>query len=172
MKTAPLLTLLLISLLGNLPVAASAQPYVISTDGSEVTDQKTGLIWRRCSEGMYWNSVTCVGVADTFTYHGALQYAANQTGYAGEVWRVPEVQEHKSIVDMDSNLDLVNGVKLAATDLSIFPETPASWFWSASHARSNPENAVDVDFYDGLAGKDVGSDVNKHYHVRLVRSVR
>ena len=34
------------------PNTPTQSRYVISTDGNEVTDNTTGLIWRRCAEGM------------------------------------------------------------------------------------------------------------------------
>ena len=70
---------------------------------------------------------------------------------------------------MDSNLDLVDGVKLAAIDLTTFPGTPANKFW-ASTLHSDKGSYGSVDFYDGLKG---GSDSEeKRLHVRLVRAGR
>lgn len=48
MKTKQLATLCFTCLLGIMPIAASAQPYVISADGTEVTAQvgSSGLAWR------------------------------------------------------------------------------------------------------------------------------
>jgi hypothetical protein len=63
MQAAKLATLYLTCLMGIMPASASAQPYVISVDGDEVTDQQTGLIWRRCAEGMHWNGATCASDA-------------------------------------------------------------------------------------------------------------
>ena len=51
-KTARLAILCFLCLQCLMPAAASSQPFAISADGNEVTDQKTGLIWRRCSEGL------------------------------------------------------------------------------------------------------------------------
>ncbi len=170
MKMARLGMLLFGFVFGVLPIAALSQPYVFSKDGNEVIDQRTGLIWRRCSEGMYWDTVACIGVTETFTYQEALQRAVLLAGMTGLAWRLPQYLELKSIVDMDANFDLVDGVKLAATDLSIFPQTPANWFWTATPASENPENIADIDFYDGLSGQIAGSSKSEQYHVRLVRS--
>lgn len=154
------------------PMQATVQRYVISSDGSEVTDQQTDLVWRRCSEGTYWDGAACSVVGtDTFTYDEAVQRATDQAAMTGLGWRLPQYPELESIVDMDANLDLVDGLKLAATDLKLFPQTPASWFWTGSPASENPDNIADIDFYDGLSGQISGSVKSERYYVRLVRAV-
>ena len=72
---------------------ASAQPYVISTDGTEVTDQKTGLIWRRCAEGMSWDGLTCAGTVGTYSHEAALQRATSHANNTGITWRLPNIKE-------------------------------------------------------------------------------
>lgn len=161
MKIAKFNTLYFICLLGICPVAAFAQPYTISTDGSEVTDTKTGLIWRRCAEGMTWSGVTCVGTASTYTHNAALQRATTQAGSVG--WRLPNIKELSSIVDRS----LTN----PAIDRTTFPATPSNLFWSASPFVSTPSSAEVVDFGVGVVG---GTNTNRNdparpYYLRLVR---
>lgn len=141
MKTAQLATLHFLCLLGLMPVAASAQPFAISIDGTEVTDQKTGLVWRRCSEGMSWNGSTCAGTASAFTHEAALQYAATQASSTGVAWRLPNVKELASIVDRSRNNP--------AIDPTAFPAAPVSSFWSASPAAGISVYAWYVNFYSG-----------------------
>lgn len=165
MKISQLATLCLTCLLGILPIAASAQPYVISANGSEVTDQKTGLIWRRCIEGMVWDSTTCVNATttctnvsavtpSTFTHQEALQCAATQTG-----WRLPNIKELSSIADKNRTTP--------AIDPTFFPATPASLFWSASPYVGSPFLAWRVDFLNGSVDVNIRSDP---LPVRLVRA--
>ncbi|OFZ68870.1 MAG: hypothetical protein A2V79_06365 [Betaproteobacteria bacterium RBG_16_56_24] len=158
MKTAQLATLCFTCLLGIMPLAASAQPYVISTDGNEVTDQKTGLVWRRCSEGMSWNGSTCAGTASTYTHEAALQRAADQADSTGIAWRLPNIKELSSIADKT--------LSNPAIDATAFPVTPASWFWSASPYVGDSTSAWFV-----LAGYvSSGSRSSVGAHVRLVRA--
>ena len=160
MKTAQYVTLPFILLLGILPVAASAQPHVISADGSEVTDQKTGLIWRRCSEGMVYSGGTCTSTASTFTHEAALQRAAAQASSTGIAWRLPNVKELSSITDRN----FIN----PATDTFAFPATPAAGlFWSATPDMNGPLDAWYVDFGSGKVWFDARSS---SYYVRLVRA--
>jgi uncharacterized protein len=112
------------------PIAASAQTHVTSTDGTEVTDQKTGLIWRRCAEGMAASSGSCTGTAGTFSYKAALAQAATQAISSKLGWRLPKVRELVSITDLTHSNP--------AIDSAAFPSTPSSWFWSASTYADDP----------------------------------
>lgn len=150
-----------ICLIGFFPVAASAQ-LIVSADGSEVTDTKTGLIWRHCPEGMASSATACTGMATPFTHEAALQQAAAQAGSVG--WRLPNVKELSSIVDKT----VIN----PAIDSVIFPATPASLFWSSSPFVTGASSAWVVDFGAGVVGGSGGlgrNDTKSHYSVRLVR---
>lgn len=149
-------------------IAASAKPHTISTDGSEVIENSklyTGLIWRRCVEGMVFSGGTCIGSARKFTYKKALQHAKSESRRTGIAWRVPDKYEFTSII----------GGKLYSNNLSIdptaFPSTPAdnsgsSEFWSASPGVGYSSHASVVDFsYGGIHG----GDRNDSHYVRLVR---
>jgi hypothetical protein len=157
MKTAPLF--MFICLLGIMPVATSAS-YTYSTDGTEVTDQKTGLVWRRCAEGMTWDGVTttCTGTPSIFTHEEALQRAMAQANSSGVTWRLPNVKELASITD--------KSVSSPAIDSTAFPATPTGIFWSSSPFVSVTGYASVVDFNAGGVG---GTPRNSSYLVRLVR---
>jgi hypothetical protein len=159
MEIAQLATLYLICLLDLVPVAASAQPYVISTDGSEVNDQKTGLIWRRCSEGMVFSGGICTGTASTFTHEAALLRTTTQANSTGVAWRLPNVKELSSIAD--------NTFSNPAIDVTAFPATPSRYFWSASPRVGYTTYAWFVDFGYGGVANDARTSA---YYVRLVRA--
>lgn len=160
MKITQLSTLFFSCLLGILPAAASAQPFVISKDGTEVTDQKTGLIWRRCAEGMSWNGKTCTGTASIFTHVAALQMAAAQATSTGVAWRLPNIDELSSIIDRSRTNPAIN--------LKNFPATPAGMFWTSSPEVGNHEYGWYVNFKDGFVHMDF--DRGLSYHARLVRT--
>lgn len=161
MRTVQLATLCFLCLPGLMPIEASAQPFVVSADGSEVTDQKTGLIWRRCSEGMSWNGASCAGTASAFTHEAALQYAASQASSAGIAWRLPNIKELVSIADKSYNNP--------AIDQTAFPATPTNYFWSASPKpyAGLSSYAWYVNFYNGNVNG--GYRIDSH-SVRLVRN--
>lgn len=95
------LKVLLLRLVVIMPaVATAASRYAVSTDGMEVTDRQTGLIWRRCIEGMAWNGSTCAYATSIgFTWKQALQRAASETIQSGKMWRVPNIKELSSVAD-------------------------------------------------------------------------
>jgi hypothetical protein len=159
-------------LVGIMPVAASAQPYVISADGTEVTDQKTGLIWRRCAEGLNWNGSTCAGNspdaalwdATRFTHEQALQHAAAQASITGKAWRLPTIEELGSIGYPEGTVN-----NPAVRDRKAFPGTPHDWTWSSSLYHGHANYAWYLDF---AYGGTKGADRNSPQYVRLVRSVQ
>jgi hypothetical protein len=130
--------------------------YTYSTAGDEVTDSKTGLVWRRCSEGQSWSGSTCTGTAATYTHEQALVHAKAQMGTAG--WRLPNVKELTSIVD-STRTD-------PAIDPAAFPATPSYYYWSSTPYGGVPISVWDVSFnFGNLNGHYRGYS----YHVRLVR---
>lgn len=168
MKIIQLSALCIVSMLCLTPVVASAQPYVISADGTEATDKKTGLIWRRCAEGMKWVGKTCVGEAKTFTHVAALQLATDLSASTGITWRLPNKDELISIVDTSRTNPAIN--------VKIFPATPAKPFWADSppHVRSdmpqmtNSQFGWSVNFDDGYLYQRYYR--NDNCLVRLVRT--
>jgi hypothetical protein len=153
--------------------AATAQPFTLSTDGTEVTDQASGLIWRRCIEGMAWDAggATCVNAATTcinasaltparFTHEEALQCAKTITaGSPTVVWRLPSIKELASIVDLS--------LTSPAIDPVAFPATPLLSFWSASPYAAIGNIAWDVSFENGIFNYN---DRSLALCVRLVRA--
>jgi len=135
--------------------------YVISADGNEVTDCTTGLIWRRCAEGMKIINNVCSGNATAFNSDQAQSWAKNEALTSGKPWRLPSLKELSSIVD-SSRCN-------PAIDTVAFPETPGSPFWSAPPAAGEPSYAWGVNFDYGYV--DYGSEHNSAgYRVRLVRT--
>jgi hypothetical protein len=151
---------LLASLL--LPVAscALAERFAASADEQEVTDTKTGLVWRRCVEGMRASGGTCIGTASTFKHHAALEHANTQGAVTGIPWRLPNVKELASIVDKSQ----IN----PAIDTLAFPATPASWVWSSSPYVGSAGSAWYGNFVDGRVNSTFRGST--FLQVRLVRA--
>jgi hypothetical protein len=142
MKISQLAALFLAYLLGALPIAASAQPFTISADGREVTDQKTGLIWRRCPEGMEYSNNSCTGTPSKFNHDEALEHTATQANITGVDWRMPSAEELAGDPDRTlSNLKV---------DSKAFPNTPAGLFWTGSPYPRSTHYAWSVDFTPGI----------------------
>ena len=123
-----------------------------------VTDKSTGLMWAQCPEGLAGTGCVTGSVA-TFTWEAAL-VRARDSGLAGYTdWRLPTIKELSSLIE-DRCYD-------PAINLAVFPNTPASDFWSASPSAVSSNGAWLVHFSYGYAD---------HYYrsygerVRLVRS--
>lgn len=117
--------------------------YVILENGNEVLDTQTGLIWRRCVEGMKWDGKTCSGYPFGAMLVESLHRAASEARLSGKNWRLPNIKELGSIVDMSQpNL---------AIDLTIFPNTPNDQMWSASPYALDAFFGWTVHFYYGAS---------------------
>lgn len=144
--------------------ALAKNRFIPSADGTEVTDTQTGLVWRRCTEGMEWNAATqsCDGAAIEFTWEPALDHARAQREGG---WRIPNVKELFSIVD-HSQLN-------PSLDVAAFPNTKTS----LNYLSSTPVNCCDagdisaetVWFYRGAIDL---SDIYKYSERFLLRLVR
>ncbi len=126
-------------------------------DGT-VTDNGTGLVWQKCSAGQ--SGADCsTGTASQHTWENAVSYC-NGLSVAGKSWRLPNVNEVKSIVDRTTSSPSI--------DASAFPSTPAlglAAVWTSSTYVNIPSNAWRVLFYDGSVDFDTKS--SSHY-VRCV----
>jgi hypothetical protein len=160
MHRVPVHTLGLALLLLSLASAGLAQErFSASADGQEVTDSRTGLIWRRCAEGMTWKGRTCIGQAVFFSQPDAAA-RARAASASGAEWRLPILKELSSIV---SAREAEEGK--AAIDPAAFPATPVARFWTSS--STGPGYFTFVGFSDGSAGE---SPRATSAAVRLVRT--
>lgn len=127
--------------------------FSVRAGGQDVHDRSTGLTWRRCAEGMHWTGSGCAGEPQTFTQIEAAEHAAQQAG-----WRLPTARELHTLVD--------GARSHPAIDTQAFPDTPPTWFWSASQANSRITHAWLVHFGEGRA--NMALKLN-HMPARLVR---
>lgn len=151
-----MLVLLILGIVSRIPVHAA--PFVVSSDGLEVTDTQTGLIWQRCAVGMQWNQKTCTGTPQYFMWYEALPAAQDQARATGKVWRVPNVKELATILDRSH----IN----QAIDPLTFPATPNDRFWSSSPYSTDAFFGWQVNFYDGAVYYTYLEDMGA---LRLVR---
>jgi hypothetical protein len=172
---APFLALVLAAILAaGIAQAQQSCPagYPLNTPDSDFDDVgngtvrhiPTGLIWKRCSEGQIWDGTTCQGSSDIYTWQQAFQRAdavnAGSQGWnAGQIdWRVPNQKELSSIVERGCSNPNIN--------LSQFPATSPSVFWSGSPIAGDAGMAWNVHFDGGYDGLDSRLNASQ---VRLVR---
>jgi hypothetical protein len=140
-------------------IAAStpANRFLINSDGT-VTDTVSGLIWKRCSEGLT-GQLCNEGTAITYTWQGAQKAAQNSRQAGKQDWRTPTIKELDSIVELQCTMPAINS--------SIFPATPASNFWSSSLYAGYTNGAWNMNFNDGVRDS---CSMNYNLYLRLVRS--
>ena len=119
--------------------------YSPSADGQEITDSRTGLVWRRCVEGMTWKARACTGQAAFLNHNEAAARAKVVSGPSAE-WRLPLLKELSGIVSLR---DFEEGK--ATIDPLAFPATPVARFWTSS--SSGPGYFTAVGFSDGSASE-------------------
>jgi len=144
-------------------IPASTPDNQLTDNGNNtVTDNKTGLMWKKCVEGV--TGSTCdSGSAGSFTWQQALAQPAivnNAGGFAGySDWRLPNIKELTSIVEEQCYDPAIN--------LNRFPNATSSYVWSGSPHALDSSYAWYVNFYHG--GSDGGGHRNSSWFVRLVR---
>ncbi|RWX48208.1 SH3 domain-containing protein [Candidatus Electrothrix aarhusensis] len=144
--------------------------YIDHGDGT-ITDTKTGLMWKRCSEGL--SGKNCEkGKAEEYTWNDAVKRFKN-VDYAGySDWRLPTIDELKSLVycskgvkDKDDG-ECNDGSERPTINQQVFPNT-SLWYWSGSPYAGASDLAWYVNLFYGGYSNYVGRDAN--YAVRLVR---
>ena len=131
-----------------------ARAFVVE-DGIVVA-KASGLVWQRCSVGQKSDEGHCSGTAAKLDWAGAQLAAAA----AGHGWRLPTQAELAGLV-----LRYCSG---PATDTDVFPDTPATWFWSST--ADGARGAWFVDFEQ--SGGNGASLKSNTAAVRLVRQER
>lgn len=155
----------------GLPAAADCVTSITETapdsrytihDDETVTDNVTGLMWKRCSESQTSTSMACdTDVGTYYTWQAALQQAeaVRTAGFAGyDDWRLPNRNELASLLEEACSSPSIN--------ITVFPYTRSSNYWSSSPYAGNPNSAwyVSTNFGSELPGlKSNGNSV------RLVR---
>jgi len=113
-----------------------------STASDEATDKITGLTWKRCSAGTEYSDATgrCDGTPLRLSWVQAIHYASAESKSSGKAWRVPNLKE------LDSLLDLT---REARSDYKTFPGLAAVPFWSSTAYSEQAAKAWCVQFGNG-----------------------
>ncbi len=144
---------------GSIPASNPDTIYTVHADGT-VTDTRTGLMWKQCLEGYGAANCTADGGTTSFTWADALTHAENHTFASHSDWRLPNMNELRSLVEDCRVGPTIND--------AVFPNTSSSGVWSGSPNANSSNGAWFVSFGYGLADDYGFHDVG--YRVRLVRA--
>lgn len=138
-------------------VASSTPSARFTLMGDDVVrDDATNLEWQRCSLGQSWDGTSCDGNPRWFTWREALEVAQTVPG-----WRLPDLQELRSIVEECRTFPTIN--------LAVFPGTqPGSGYWTSTPTTSL-SFAWGVTFAIGTDSRRVKNELMS---VRLVRGAQ
>ena len=160
----PVLATVIVALwFGTLAISPSraANPTLVQLRQFTIPDRAAGLEWLRCSVGQTWNGVTCIGTARMLTLEEAEQAARMASRELGGTWRLPTVDELKSLVCANCPPPKI--------DSRLYPNTMASPYWSSSKNKWSVGRYWTVSFYTGYTfGRNAPSMAR---HVRLVRDL-
>jgi len=134
--------------------------YVVNAAKGTVLDKQTGLMWKRCIEGL--SGANCGGSVTYLDWGGALSQAAASAFASYKDWRLPNRKELESLVEVACVFPAINA--------TVFPHDPAVSrvsVWASSPYASQANLAWFVGFDDGWSDYDVR--VSTRYAVRLVR---
>lgn len=147
------------------PISTPTERFELDSGGL-ANDSLTGLQWMRCLAGQSWTGTTCDGEALDLGWSDALEYSKNFV-HAGESdWRIPNIKELSSIVELSCKEPALNPV--------VFPN---SWFPGVNERHWTSTPIVDTDDLLWTVLFSIGDDFPASYsafeehgtHFRLVR---
>jgi len=134
-----------------------ALSYTDNGDGT-MTDNNTGLMWKRCSEPDTQTS-GCTGTHSTYTWQAAITQCEGLTYATYSDWRLPNAKELWSITKLEPGA-------APYIDQTAFPGTVSNWYWSATTYPNYTDYALSVGFGYGYLN---ASGKASAYYVRCVR---
>lgn len=132
------------------------------SDGSELVDLSTGLVWQRCVQGMTWDGTTCSGTPGLYFWTeltGLVASATPSKASKASPWRLPKISELHSLRSLDTQ----------GVDPSWLPGSPGYWTWTGESpcvigSYSFPAWVVHMQNFYNACG-----EASDQLHVRLVR---
>ncbi len=125
-----------------------------------VVDTETHLEWARYVDGR--TNKKCVGCGNKYTWKEALDRANSFKLNGKDDWRLPNIKELRSILELNCNN--------AAINYHAFPNTPNldSWHWTSSpmFGPNVDKKAWATEFGQGAS---MPYDKKERYYIRLVR---
>jgi hypothetical protein len=177
----------------NAVIAAKTSHLQDNNDGT-ITDSKTDLMWKKCSEGQSWNADAnnCDGVPMSLSWSQALQQsstinmstAEQNLGLGYTDWRLPNIKELYSIVEHKCYYPSINEAVFSSSPTE--GEGRYSLYWSSTQQQNSGSNALIVNFGGPVTAYqnknnafvdlsytigEMRIPVRAYYYARLVRNI-
>jgi hypothetical protein len=104
-------------------------------DSGLIEDSLTGLTWYRCGAGQTWEDAQCKGNALLLTFDEAQDWADNIELAGFDDWRVPEIEEMRSLVESDCKSPSINTLVFSGIEPEVYWSSESN-FWMRSMAWS------------------------------------
>jgi hypothetical protein len=131
---------------GNLDTNKKSE--LIDNKDGTITDKGNNLIWQKCSIGQT-DIFNCTDDAVTLEFNGA-DKRCESLSLGGKKWRLPSVEELRSLVDYEKKLPW-------AIDYKFFPSKtsgPNLYWASTPKVRRDGQAVYCVDLFDGMVGQN------------------
>jgi hypothetical protein len=113
---------LVLGFMSVVSLAQGADRFSVIENGTQMKDNTTGLIWRRCFEGQQLSGEICSGTPTGFTHKDALVMAQSESG-----WRLPNIKELASILNLGGASPSIRTNGIEYDILYTWSSTPASF---------------------------------------------
>lgn len=145
---------------------------VAGTEGAEVKDTITGLVWQRCVLGMRWDGNDCVGTATRYAWGetpAAVNAAPRSQVVGAERWRMPDYWVWQYVIDWVHEGEICD--RGHPMDPAWFPSTPDEFAWTSTELTGKrPDGKLYVAYTAHLQnGTCDGGIETDSFFVRLVR---
>ena len=109
---------------------------VDGSNGTEVKDTQTGLVWQRCMHGLKWDGNACSGNVTPQDWT-----TASKTVASAKPWRLPTQAELDGLIEKSCSKPALNN--------NWFGSGPMGWVWTATDMGSS-EGSVVINTESGL----------------------
>ncbi|MDH4161176.1 MAG: DUF1566 domain-containing protein [Nitrospirota bacterium] len=150
-----LISILAAGFLGLYCGYANAGSYT-DNGNATVTDNTTGLMWQQCSAGLSGANCTA-GIQAIYSWDDAITYCEGLSLGGFTDWRLPNVRELSSLVDVSRVNQSID---------PLFPATQSALYWSSTINAGNTLYAWIVDFNSGRVYYNAVFNTN---YIRCVR---
>jgi hypothetical protein len=135
---------------------SSMKEFIIHDDGT-TTHLPTGLMWKRCLQGIESDNADCnSGSALTLSWQGALEHVQelnSNGGFAGYTdWRLPNPKELTSMIEYGCSKPSIN--------LQVFPNMAEIRVWSSTISENIAGERYLKTWFSDYGASEVGNGSN------------